>query len=101
MGKNTVINCHVPKELGTLGDKIRVMRINSFTGMEAGVIFVLGVDGLLDQVNNLDLNEEEKAVIYQESTRKLYVVMTRAGQKLVLFSAEKLPDSVEVHLNVG
>lgn len=100
LGRNTVVNCNNSKELGNIGDKIRVMSINSCTGMESGVIFVLGVGGLLDKENNLDLKDEEKTAAREESTRKLYVAMTRAGQKLVLFSTEKLPGSVEQHLNV-
>jgi hypothetical protein len=95
LGNDTVANCHVNEDLGSLGDKIRVMSINCCTGMEAGVIFVLGVGYLLDKANNLDLNEDEKVVVHQESTRKLYVAMTRAGQKLIVFSNKRLPENVE------
>ena len=70
------------------------MNINSCTGMEAGVTFVLGVGALLRRAQNLELNSEESELAYRESIRKLYVSMTRAGQKLVLFSTEKLPDSI-------
>jgi hypothetical protein len=101
LGRNTVVNCNASQESNNLGEKIRVMSINSCTGMEAGVIFVLGVGALLDAENNLDLNEEEKSIAHEESTRKLYVAMTRAGQKLLLFSTEKLPQRVEVHLSVA
>jgi len=97
---NSVINCNASQELKNLGDKIRVVSINACTGMEAGVIFVLGVGSLLDKANNLDLSEEERVTVYEESTRKLYVAMTRAGQKLVLFSTQKLPDKVEELLDV-
>ena len=100
LGEGTVVNCNDSRDIQELGGKVRVMSINSCTGMEAGVIFVLGVGSLLDKVNNLDLNEDEKAVVDQESTRKLYVAMTRAGQKLVLFSTETLPASVEPFVNV-
>ena len=100
LGRNTVVNCNKAEDLENLGGKIRVMSINSCTGMEAGVIFVLGVGGLLDKVNSLDLNDDEKAIVDQESTRKLYVAMTRAGQKLVMFSTEKLPKSVEPFVDV-
>lgn len=101
LGKSTVVNCNASPKLNNLGKKIRVMSINSCTGMEAGVIFVLGVGTLIDAVNRLDLNEDEKLVAHEESTRKLYVAMTRAGQKLLLFSTEKLPHSVEVFLSVS
>ena len=102
IGKATVVNCNDAKDLATnLGDKIRLMNINSCTGMEAGIIFVLGVGDLLNKANNLDLSDEEKGVVQQESTRKLYVAMTRAGQKLILFSTEKLPENVEALVDIS
>ncbi|MGB1257411.1 MAG: UvrD-helicase domain-containing protein [Thiolinea sp.] len=94
LGRHTVVNCNDPQDIQQLGDKIRLMNINSCTGMEAGVTFVLGVGALLNRARSLDLNTEERELAYRESIRKLYVAMTRAGQKLVLFSTEKLPDSV-------
>ncbi|PHM59266.1 UvrD-helicase domain-containing protein [Xenorhabdus sp. KK7.4] len=100
LGHGTVVNYNNRNELATgLGDKIRVMSINSCTGMESGVTFVLGVGGLINKPKNLNLTESEKDVVKQESLRKLYVSMTRAGQKLVVFSTEKLPDSVKNYVN--
>ncbi len=102
LGKGSVVNCNDRNDLAqNLGDKIRLMSINSCTGMEAGTIFVLGIGDLLDKANNLDLSNEEKVVVQQETTRKLYVAMTRAGQKLVLFSTEKLPENVEALMEVS
>lgn len=102
LGVGTVVNCNDSNDLNrNLGGKIRVMTINSCTGIEAGVIFVLGVGGLLDKINNLDLNREEKDIVHQEMTRRLYVAMTRAGQKLILFSTVKLPENVEILMDVS
>jgi len=97
LGDGTVLNCNHRDDLekNSFGNKIRLMSINSCTGMEAGVVFVLGIGDLLDKANNLDLGDEEKVLVQQESTRKLYVAMTRAGQKLVLFSTVELPSNVE------
>ncbi len=100
LGHHTVINCNDSKEKTSQKNRIRVMSINSCTGMEAGVIFVLGVGPLLDKSRNLDLNDDEKRIVYSESIRKLYVAMTRAGQKLVLFSTERLPQEVEVLVDI-
>lgn len=94
VGSQTVVNCNDPKDIHNLGNRIRLMSINSCTGMESGITFVLGIGSLLSQASNLDLGDDEREITYQESIRKLYVAMTRAGQKLVLFSTEKLPDSV-------
>ena len=94
LGQHTVVNCNDPQDIQNLGHKIRLMNINSCTGMEAGVTFVLGVGALLNRAENLELETEERELAYRESMRKLYVSMTRAGQKLVLFSTQKLPDSI-------
>lgn len=95
LGKRTVVNCNDAQDIQhNLGDKIRLMNINSCTGMEAGVTFVLGIGELMNQTKSLDLKDDEREMAYKESIRKLYVAMTRAGQKLVLFSTEQLPESI-------
>lgn len=95
IGGQTVVNCNDPADLHNLGNRIRLMSINSCTGMESGITFVLGIGSLMSQASHLDLSDDEREITYQESIRKLYVAMTRAGQKLVLFSTEKLPDSID------
>jgi superfamily I DNA/RNA helicase len=94
IGEKTVVNCNDPKDIHNLGNRIRLMSINSCTGMESGITFVLGIGSLMNQASNLDMGDDEREITYQESIRKLYVAMTRAGQKLVLFSTEKLPDCI-------
>ena len=95
LGNSTVINCNDPNEpQSDLGGRIRLMSINSCAGMEAGITLVLGVGRLMTEAKNLDLRDDERELAYKESIRRLYVAMTRAGQKLVLFSTEKLPDSM-------
>nr|MBF4237372.1 DNA helicase [Vibrio anguillarum] len=84
-----------------IGGKIRLMSINSCTGMESGVTFVLGVGELMNQAKNIDLDDTEREIAQQESLRKLYVSMTRAGQRLALFSTEKLPERVHEHVEVS
>jgi ATP-dependent exoDNAse (exonuclease V) beta subunit len=70
------------------------MNVNSCTGMEAGMVFVLGIGCLLNKAKNIELQAEEQQQMQHESIRKLYVAMTRAGQKLVLFSTENLPEEM-------
>lgn len=95
IGTGSVVNCNDQKDLKyNLGEKIRLMNINSCTGMESGVTFVLGVGDLMNKSKNIDLEDDARDLTYRESIRKLYVAMTRAGQKLVLFSTEELPDSL-------
>lgn len=96
LGKRTVVNCNDAQDIQhNLGNKIRLMNINSCTGMESGITFVLGIGELMNQARHLDLGDDEREIAYKGSIRKLYVAMTRAGQKLVLFSTEKLPESID------
>jgi len=100
IGVNTVVNCNNKSEVeNNIGTRIRVMSVNSCTGIEAGVVFVLGIGELLNKAKNIELEEEEQKQVQHESLRKLYVAMTRAGQKLVLFSTEKLPEEMDNLVN--
>lgn len=94
LGRNTVVNFSDSKDINNLGERIQLMSINSCTGVEAGIVFVLGLGGLINESKNLELEAEEQQQIQQENLRKLYVAMTRAGQKLVLFSTEQLPEEM-------
>ncbi|MFS1431053.1 hypothetical protein LMH73_029140, partial [Vibrio splendidus] len=55
---------------------------------------------IINQPKNLELSDSEREEVLQESMRKLYVAMTRAGQKLVVFSTEEFPISVEKHIEI-
>jgi hypothetical protein len=95
LGRDTVVNCNARYEVeNNLGSRIRLMNVNSCTGMEAGMVFVLGIGCLLNKAKNIELQAEEQQQMQHESIRKLYVAMTRAGQKLVLFSTENLPEEM-------
>lgn len=74
---------------------LKIAKLEAATGLEAGVVFILGVDQLFSEYESLDLNEEERTEKRQECARKLYMGMTRAGQRLVMFSTTKLPDALE------
>ncbi|OEE34644.1 UvrD-helicase domain-containing protein [Vibrio genomosp. F10] len=101
IGSNKVINYNNSKELAdNVGSKIRLLNINSCTGMESGTVFVLGCGQIINQPKNLELSDSEREEVLQESMRKLYVAMTRAGQKLVVFSTEEFPVSVEKHIEI-
>ncbi len=95
IGSDTVINYNNNNELATIkGERIKLLNINSCTGMEAATVMVLGAGHILNQAQNLQFSASEKEEAQQEALRKLYVAMTRAGQKLVVFSTQPLPDSV-------
>ena len=98
-GYNTVVNYNDKNDLkNVVGSRIKIMTVNSCTGMEASTTFVLGAGYIINQAKHVDFSDSEREEALQESLRKLYVAMTRAGQKLVVFSTEALPDSVIPHV---
>lgn len=58
---------------------LRVAQLDSVTGMEAPIVFLIGMDDLL-QPDIMHADDLESAV------RRLYMAMTRAGQRLVMIS---------------
>ncbi|MHA2878683.1 UvrD-helicase domain-containing protein [Vibrio campbellii] len=101
IGSNKVINYNNAKELAdNVGSKIRLLNINSCTGMESGTVFVLGAGHIINQPKNIELSDSEREEALQESMRKLYVAMTRAGQKLVVFSTEEFPDNAKKFIEI-
>lgn len=101
LGKCTVVNCSNSNELKEdLKGKIRVMTINSCTGVEGILTFVIGAGYLIQKSNAIELSEDERKEIFQESIRKLYVAMTRASQRLVLFSTLPLPEQLRDFVTV-
>ena len=73
---------------------IKLLSLNSCTGMEAGVVFVVGLGDMVRQLNSLRLKETELAGAHESICRMLFVAMTRACERLVLFSTSELPEEV-------
>ncbi|MES2675659.1 MAG: UvrD-helicase domain-containing protein [Pseudomonadota bacterium] len=101
LGRGTVIDCKNDEYTNLNENSLKLVSINSCTGLESGVTFVLGVGAILNKEKNVDLIEEESNIIKNESYRKLYVAMTRAGQKLLIFSTVRLPESVAMYVDEG
>lgn len=76
-------------------DYLRLANLETATGLEARVVFLIGVESLLADSERPDIDPEERAAIAEEGARKLYMAMTRAGQRLVLLSSRRLPAFVE------
>lgn len=81
-------------------DYLRMAYLDTATGLEAGVVFLVGVEDLFADGNALGLSEEELAEQQVERARKLYMGMTRAGQQLVLVASQRLPAEMEKLFNV-
>jgi hypothetical protein len=56
---------------------------------------LIGIEHLLSGYEVASLGQEEQAAVAEENTRKLYMAMTRAGQHLILLSAQKIPRFIE------
>ncbi len=72
-------------------DHLRMAYVDSATGLEADIVFLIGVDSLLRACAVLDNADAHR----EENTRKLYMAMTRAAQRLVVLASQRLPPDVE------
>jgi hypothetical protein len=60
--------------------------LNAATGLEASVVFLLGIDSLLHKESSPLLVTDERDDLITQNTRQLYMAFTRAAQKLIIFS---------------
>jgi hypothetical protein len=67
-------------------DCLRVAYLDTATGLEGIVVFLIGIESLFAG------SDDERR---DDRLRKLYMAMTRAGQKLVLLSSRRLPAAME------
>lgn len=72
---------HAPAE------SIGVARLMAATGLERPIVFLLGLDSLAEEEANPTLTEEERAEKHHLHTRQIYVGLTRAMERLVIYSS--------------
>ena len=65
--------------------------IDTATGLEGALVFLIGVDGLFSDAPLPNEGDEEFEQRKETNGRKLYMAMTRAGHELVLMAAQRLP----------
>lgn len=58
------------------------------TGLERPIVFLLGIDELVEEEGNPGLGEDERQEIIRDHTRQIYVGLTRAMERLVIFSSK-------------
>jgi hypothetical protein len=63
---------------------VRVCSLNAATGLESPVVFLCGMDGLLEKEGALGLARDEKSELVRDNTRRIYMAMTRASRKLIV-----------------
>ena len=74
------------------GNYVRVTTINAGTGLEAPVVFLMGLQQLFEQEDSLRLSEDDRVEQVLSNTRKIYMAATRAGQRLVITYVGKVPE---------
>jgi superfamily I DNA/RNA helicase len=67
-----------------IGTPLRVCSLDSATGLESPIVFLVGTNRLHEAEASVRLSEDERAERVRDNTRRLYMAMTRAGQRLVL-----------------
>jgi len=72
-------------------DYLRLANLETATGLEGAVVFLLGMDNLL-----FEGGDEREA-----DARKLYMAMTRASHRLVMLSTGELPPDAEALFRLG
>ncbi len=59
--------------------------------MEGPIVFLMGVHALYEREQSVRLSDEERAELIRDNTRKLYMAITRAGQRLVFTYVGEVP----------
>jgi hypothetical protein len=70
---------------------VRVCSLGASTGLESTIVFLLGIHRLYEKEQSVYLSEEERAELIRTNTRKLYMAITRTGQRLVITYVGVLP----------
>ncbi|MBK8986188.1 MAG: hypothetical protein IPM39_08920 [Chloroflexi bacterium] len=73
-------------------NQIRVCSLDAATGLESPIVFLMGAHELYEQEQSIRLADEERAELIRDNTRKLYMAITRAGQRLVITYVGPLPE---------
>ena len=76
-------------------DYLRMANVDTATGLEGAIVFLLGVEHLFVDPLMPGISEDEQDSNTEARARKLYMAMTRAGQRLVLIASQRLPVALE------
>ncbi|HUG25964.1 UvrD-helicase domain-containing protein [Piscinibacter sp.] len=81
--------------LGHGRDYLRMAYLDTATGLEGAIVFLIGMEELFSCGRVAGLGDEEQADRREENARKLYMAMTRAGQKLFVVSSQRVSAEME------
>lgn len=71
---------------------VKVCSIDAATGLEAPIVFLIGGAELLEREDDLQLVSEQREELRRDNTRRLYMAITRAGQRLFITWVGPVPD---------
>lgn len=77
------------------GDYIRVTTLNAGAGLESPIVFLVGLRELFEDEQSLRLSDDERVALIRDNTRKIYMAITRAGQRLVFTFVGNLPEVLQ------
>src|SRR5690606_17924713 len=81
-----------PGQVADSSSCVRVCSLHAVTGLEAPIVFLMGVRALYEAEQSVRLSEGERAELIRDNTRKLYMAWTRGGQRLVLTYVGEAPE---------
>lgn len=70
--------------------KLRVTTIGACTGIESPVVLLVGLDRLLEHEESFVLDAVEKEELVKKNTKKIFVALTRASQRLIVIYKNEL-----------
>lgn len=65
-----------------------IAHLMAATGLERPVVFLLGIDELIEKENSAALDDDERRDLIRDHTRLIYVGLTRAMERLVVYSGK-------------
>ncbi len=74
---------------------VRVCTLDASTGLESPIVFLAGISEMVEQEQSLRIADDERVDLMRDHTRKLYMAMTRAGQRLVITYTGSPPPELE------
>ena len=78
-------------------EALRLCELEAATGLESPIVFITGLQALFDQEKRDGIGDRERQALMVENTRKLYMGMTRASNKLILLlTSNTIPKSLQI-----
>lgn len=74
---------------------LRMVNVDTATGLEAGIVLLIGMESLFFRESVAGRASDDQLERLEANARKLYMAMTRAGQRLFVVSSQRLPAEME------